>query len=344
MNNNLQLMGEFGLIDKFHGLVKKTMKFHNKNVIVGIGDDAAVIKPNRKKSLLTCDMLIEDVHFSAKSSDYFQIGYKSMAVNISDIAAMGGVPDYALVSLGIPENSSLKNIISLFNGICKCSSRYNVEVVGGDTVSSPCGLVINIALVGEISNKNNKAALRSSARNKDKILVTGTLGDSAAGLKIAEKKKYYANYLKKLTRKFQMPVPRINESKVIMRSKRVHSMIDISDGLANEINHICRLSSTGAGIYEEKIPISAELLKFCSNSRKTALKYALFGGEDYELLFTVPARYADDVVSAVGKKTGTNVTVIGDITDKFNKVKLIDSKDNTRDLKPEGYEHFKNRK
>ncbi|MDP8266294.1 MAG: thiamine-phosphate kinase [Candidatus Aceula meridiana] len=247
---------EFGLID----VIKKSVPV-GKEVIKGIGDDTAVLPLNRKKHfLLTTDMLIENVHFT-KKDNYKLIGQKALAVNISDIAAMGGVPKFAVVSLGVSKNTCLHAIKDIYRGINGLAKKFGVSVVGGDTVSSE-KLVINITLTGEVEKKN--LVLRCGAKAKDKIFVTGSLGRS---LKTGKHLKF---------------TPRTKEAQILVKSFKPTAMIDVSDGLVADLNHILEQSKLGAILDEASIP---------RNPRVT-LAQALYDGEDFELIFTVSPQKA----------------------------------------------------
>ena len=245
-------------------LIKRLSKSFrlDRSVIKGSGDDTAVIRWTKGKYLLfTCDMVVENVHFDLSSAAPFQIGWKALGRNISDIAAMGGVPRHAVVSLGISPALD----ISVADGICKgikvIADKFGVNIVGGDMAKSK-KIVIDIALLGEVEKK--KLVLRSGAKQGDAILVTGTLGGSIKGK--------HLNF-----------IPRVSEARNILKRFKINSMIDISDGLVLDLNRILKASSVGACIYEDAIPVSKDAL---------SVKNALYDGEDYELLFTMNAKDA----------------------------------------------------
>lgn len=311
----LKDLGEFGLIKR----LAKTISIDDAQVVAGIGDDAAVIKVDGPKLILfTTDSLIEDVHFTHPALTPYQIGWKALAVNLSDIAAMGGVPKHSLVSIGLPPQTSVDFVDSLYQGIKDLSNKFKVNIVGGDTVSSP-QLVINISLLGEVEEEY--LALRSGAKAGDKVLVTGDLGGSAAH---------------RLAKKHLPPQPRVEEGRAIVKRLRPTSMIDISDGLASDLRRICESSQVGANIWLEKIPVSEKTRQMSKQLGEDFVRLALEGGEDYELLFTVPPQRLPELMSEMD----VSLTVIGEITDQKERLLLIDKEGKPHPLESKGYEHF----
>lgn len=331
----LSKLGEFGLIEH----IRKMMMRRSPSVLLGIGDDAAALKfPASASVLATTDMLIEGIHFDLAYTDYYSLGWKSVAVNLSDIAAMGGLPRFCLTSLGIPPAISVEHVIDFYRGCNAALQAHQTILVGGDTCSSQQGIVISVTMLGETNRK--REITRTGAKPGDRIFVTGTLGDSAAGLEIlksASKKggaRGEKNYLKRLTQKHLRPVPRIEWGRKIARSHCAHAMIDISDGLSSDLAHICEQSGVGAIISAEQIPLSRSLVMASSDLKKSKLDYALSGGEDYELLFTAPSGKVRNLHSL-----GIPLVDIGEIT-QTRKLSLVDSRGVTVPLKPMGYNHF----
>ena len=302
-------MDEFGLINEFARMTKT-----GKDVLVGIGDDTAVLKTGRKGfyELLTCDAVVEGVHFKLKDGPK-KIGYKSVAVNVSDIAAMGGVPAAAVVSAGIPGKVTSKFCKELYAGILSACKKFDVELVGGDTVRSRI-LFISIAMTGMVEKKN--LALRKGASPKDVIMVTGALGGS---LKI----------------KHLSFVPRLKEARFLVRNFRITSMMDISDGLAGDLKHLCDESGFGAKVIAGKVPVSRTLKNLQKN---ISLKHAFSDGEDFELLFTVPEKEAQDVEKKFNKKFRVKVSRIGKIIKK--KGLFLEKEGKVSPLRFRGYSHF----
>lgn len=337
----LSKLGEFGLISRF----QSRLKFCSPQVIKGIGDDCAVLSLNNGNyQVLTTDALVESVHFNLKTHTPEQLGWKTMAVNVSDIAAMGGQPKFAVLSLGIPGSFSVEFLDRFYKGLNQASMKYKVALVGGDTVASPKHLFINLALLGETGKK--RIFTRSGARSGDKILVTGTLGDSALGLKIlgSPRKKWKGSeaHKKKLIQRHQKPEPRVKEAAWLARSNyKVTSMIDISDGLTQDLGHILKAGKVGAELSDSAIPISKALSKYSLINGLSALELALNGGEDYELLFTL----APEDVTNLGIESNTKavqpVTQIGVITARKG-IRLISNTGRSKTLqRPMGFNHFK---
>ncbi len=315
-------IGELGFIE----WVRKNFKAPGKEVIVGIGDDTAVIKDNDGYLLVTKDLLIEDVHFKI-SFDPFLLGRKSMAVNISDIASMGGEPLYSFLGVGFPKELSWEWIEKFMLGMRSICDEYGVFLIGGDTCSSP-KLFISITLIG----RSDKVVLRSSAREGDYICVTGKLGDSGAGLYILlNNLKSEDSHCKYLVERHLNPTPRVKEGGILKNI--ASSMIDLSDGLSIDLHNLCRESKAGALIYADRIPISEELRKFCEEINEDPLRFALQGGEDYELLFTSSEELGREILDSL------SATVIGRIEGRGKGIRILkDGKE--EDLPRSGWEHF----
>jgi len=295
----LKKLGETGLIERLAKYVK------------GIGDDCAVIRISKKRYLLiTIDMLLEDVDFKLKEATPYQIGWKSLACGLSDIASMGGAAKYAVVSLGLPGKLSVEFVDGLYRGIKALAKKFDVEIVGGDTNASK-KLVIDVALLGFI--QPDRLTLRSGAKPGDIICVTGVLGGSY-------KSKRHLTF-----------VPRLNEARSLVKNFRITSMIDISDGLSTDLNHIAKESGVGACVYEELIPLSKDAKNVSA---------ALNEGEDFELLFTMPLREARRLARKGLGSNGVKITQIGEILDKKIGVKIIRPDGRVKDLKSKGFSHF----
>jgi len=318
-------IGEFDLIRKMSAGLVST----GRPIIAGIGDDSAVLPSSADRlQLVTTDMLVENVHFRLDFAEPFQIGWRSIAVNISDIAAMGGEPTYAFISIALPRDTTVEFVDELYSGMQKIATEYSVDIVGGDTVSAP-QIVINVALLGEVESKN--LVLRSGAKAGDALVVTGDLGGSEAGLTIL-----MDGLPLKGIEKHLMPVPRVQEGRLLARSGYVTSMIDISDGLASEVHHICEASGTGAELHMDSIPLSDNVRQVAEHAGKQPYDFALYGGEDYELLFTCQ----QDKVQEMLESCRTKLTIVGQIVETPNHVTIEDSSGNIVPLKPRGYDHF----
>ena len=305
----LSQLGEFGLIDR---IARHEPKL--RSTIIGIGDDAAVVKSSAKYLLITTDTFIENVHFRLKSTSFFDLGRKALAANISDIAAMGGWPTHALITVGIPKTMNVKKIDELYRGIDRLARKFKIDIIGGDTVQSPKEVVISITLLGEVEKGN--LLLRSTARVGDAILVTGVFGGPAA------KKFPISN--------FQFPI-RIKEARTIAKAGLATAMIDSSDGLVRSVLEICRASKAGSRIWLDSVPIA----------RGANLDQALYGGEEYELVFTTPRSKAVELRNLIQRRTGTKVSIAGEIVAKKHGVKLADIHGKVSSPKSGGYEHFR---
>ena len=324
-------LGEFGLIER----IRKTAPRGAKGLRVGIGDDSAVFAPSPGAELLaTSDMLLEGVHFDLGTTDLYSLGWKSAAVNLSDIAAMCGMPRFCLTSLGIPASLTAEDVGEFYRGLNACLKRYRTALTGGDTCRSLSGLVISVTLLGEAAK--GRVVVRSGARPGDLLYVTGTLGGSAAGLELLKKRgkgrgTRGTGAEQKLIEGHLRPVPRIAEG---LRLAAVASaMIDVSDGLSSDLAHLCEESGVGAEVFADRVPLSKEL-RSAKGLKRPAIEYALSGGEDYELLFTVPRA---KLVKFRSLRIGA--TEIGRIMDGSNAV-LAEKDGRTLPLMPSGYDHF----
>ena len=330
-------IGEFGLIARLSKMAKQAENKDQdawKQLIVGIGDDATAYSGGNTLQLATVDSLVQDVHFSFSYMSWRELGWKSLAVNLSDIAAMGGSPRYALISLGLPDNTEVEDVVALYRGMMDIAGKFGVAIVGGDTVSSPF-VFISVTVIGCAIGKNNRILKRAAAKAGDKIAVTNCLGASAAGLKMLSKNlKFKLKYAKELKQAHLTPNPRVVEGQLLIE-KGVKCGMDISDGLVGDLMHICQESKVSAKINVDLIPVSPAV-KTCFDER--ALELALTGGEDYELLFTA----SPVVMNRVKKAMQCPVTVIGEITTgKAGKVTLVDSKGKPFSIKKAGWDHFK---
>ncbi len=296
----LKDIGEFGLIKRFQRKIKI-----DSSVIKGSGDDCAVLKWDKLNyQLLTCDMIIQGVDFR-KTDNLELVGRKALAMSISDIAACAGVPKYAVVALGLPKNMPVKAIDRLTRGLFNLSRKYQINIVGGD-ISKSAKLIIDVSMLGVVEKKN--LCLRSGAKVGDIIMVTGAFGGSIQGKHL----------------KF---TPRLKEARYLVNHFKINSMIDVSDGLSQDLRHILEQSSVGAVLYEKLIPLS-----------KTAGKIidALCSGEEFELLFTV----SRDEASKIIKNRKYRFTVIGEIMPKAFGLKLISCNSEYAQVKAKGFRHF----
>jgi thiamine-monophosphate kinase len=333
MHMRISDLGEFGLIER----IRKAASRNTRRAPIGIGDDAAALLLSPSATLLaTTDMLIEGVHFDLKTTDLFSLGWKSAAVNLSDIAAMGGDPRFCLTAIGIPPSLTVEDITEFYRGVNACLQKFGAVLVGGDTCRSRKGLVISVTVLGEMEKK--RVVTRSGARPGDLIFVTGTLGDSAAGLEmLATAARSRRPEARTLREKHLKPVPRVVEGRKIAVSGIASAMIDVSDGLSSDLGHLCEQSKVGAEVFAVRIPLSKEL-RSATGLKLPPVEYALSGGEDYELLFTVHPRNSNKL-----KAAQLTATEIGVIT-RDRSMLLIDERDRCRIIKATGFDHFRNRR
>jgi thiamine-monophosphate kinase len=330
---DLQKIGEFGLLRR----VRKWMTTSDPSLIQGIGDDVAVFETGRKVFLATTDILIEDIHFERTWIDPYHLGKKALAVNLSDIAAMGGRPKYFLLSLGLPKSLSLSFVSRFYRGLREMAKQFQVDLIGGDTSLSQ-NLIINICLLGEA--EKGSLLYRKGANVGDDLFVTGTLGDSALGLKILQRKGLKAKAQQGLIERHLSPCPRTDLGQAIGRDRLASAMIDVSDGLLIDTTHLLEESGKGARIREDQIPLSKLYQKHISSYSKDYYQMALSGGEDYELLFTAPTKMRKKVSSlAVIHKIP--ITRIGEILPQEKGFRIV-RRDGTEYFPSHlGFDHFK---
>jgi len=328
----LSELGEFGLINILSKIVEDSRDPQSpqwKNMVAGIGDDAAAWKNKRGLTLATTDCLVENIHFKPGQSSWRDLGWKALAVNLSDIAAMGGKAGYALVTIGLPREAEVESIIDLYEGIIELGNMWGVAIAGGDITSSE-KFIISLTVTG---NSGKHLLRRSSARPGDIIAVTGNPGMAAAGYKLIEDGIEETETDAPLRQAFLRPSPRLAEGIAICASGS-RTAIDISDGLVADLGHICNSSGTGARINTDLIPVHPTARKIFPDQ---ALDMALGGGEDYELLFTAEAQ----VIEKVKRTTSTRVTVIGEVTTgPAGVVNVIDENGRPYRVEKAGWDHF----
>ncbi len=309
--------GEFGLIDRL------TSREAVEGVKRGVGDDAAVIDYNEEYDLLvTTDMLVEDVHFRFDWSAPFQVGVKAMESNVSDIAAMGGFPRWAFVSLGLKRGGGVELADALYKGFNNSCKRNEFHIVGGDTTRSN-RTTLSITMLGFV--EKDQAVLRSNANPGDNVAVTGNLGKAEAGLQ-----SFISGKVSSCRKDHSEPVSRLEWGRILRRYAT--SMIDVSDGLAGDVGHICQESGVGVVIDGDSIPISKEVSKFAESLRRSALKWALTGGEDFELVFTYHPDQEEDI-----RRSGVEFTNVGKTMKEKKRTLIIGEK---RVSLKGGFDHF----
>lgn len=333
-------LGEFGLIDR----LTQGFTTHVPQTIKGVGDDAAVISISDDEALLvTTDALLEGVHFSLMYTPLMHLGYKAVMVNLSDIYAMNGQAQQITVTIAVSNRFPLEALEELYAGIKKACDFYKIDLIGGDTTTSLSGLVISVTALGKA--KKSDIVYRSGAKENDLLVVTGDLGAAYMGLQLLEREKevFKANpniqpdldgndYL--LERQLKPEARRDIVDLLKALEVKPTSMIDISDGLASEIFHLCKASKTGCTIYDEKVPIDAKTSMAAIDFNIDPITAALNGGEDYELLFTIAQSDYDKIAG------NPHLTVIGHMTDANSGVNLVDKNGALLPLKAQGWNHF----
>lgn len=315
-------LGEFGLIEH----LTKNIEIKNRQTIKGIGDDAAVLEYADSQLVVTTDLLMEGIHFNLMYVPLKHLGYKAVMVNLSDVFAMNALPRQITVSLAVSSRFSVESIEELYRGIQMACDKYAVDLVGGDTTSSMTGLVISITAIGEV--EKGKAVYRNGAGVNDLICVSGDLGGAYMGLQLLERENEVFKVNPKMQPQFQgydyilarQLKPEARGDMIDLFEKlgiRPTSMIDISDGLSSELLHICTSSKVGCRIYEDRIPLDPQTKKFAEELQINPLVAALNGGEDYELLFTIPLSDHDKV------RNDPDITVLGHIVDAAEGINLI---------------------
>lgn len=338
--NTISELGEFGLIDQ----LTKDISPANPKTIMGIGDDAAVIDAGDHFLLMSKDLLLEGIHFDMTYQPLRHLGYKAVTVNLSDICAMNGTPTHILVGLGISSKFTLEAIEEIYQGIKLACSKYQVDFVGGDTTSSAQGLVLSVTAIGSVAK--DAVVYRGPALQNDLLCVSGDLGGAYAGLLILEREKaeFKANpnmqpdlaSSEYVLERFLKPEPRQDIVKILKElNVKPTAMIDISDGLASEIKHICKHSDLGCTVYEDKIPIDQQTYDTARSFEMDPTTFALNGGEDYELLFTIRQHDFEKI------KNLPEISVIGHLTEKQAGVNLVTKAGTVVEIKAQGWDHMK---
>lgn len=341
----LSQLGEFGLIKH----LTQHIEIKNQSTLKGVGDDAAVINytEGERVTLITTDMLVEGVHFDLTYVPLKHLGYKSVVVNLSDIYAMNGNPKQITVSIALSNRFSLESVEELYAGMLMACEKYGVDLIGGDTTSSLSGLVISITAIGEADK--SKVVYRNGAKEKDLLCVSGDLGGAYMGLQILEREKAVFKDNPKIQPDLEgkdyilerqlKPEARKDIIKLFEALEmRPTSMIDVSDGLASEILHLCDQSGVGCELYEEKIPIDPQTYDTARQFNLDPTMCALSGGEDYELLFTISTSDYDKV------KNQLDFTVIGHITHKDSGSNLVSKSGSSHPIKAQGWDALTNKK
>ncbi|MBW2312322.1 MAG: thiamine-phosphate kinase [Deltaproteobacteria bacterium] len=328
-------IGEFGFIDS----IKGQCDIPAKGLIKGIGDDCAVLRSQSGRVLLfTADMLVQDIHFVIGKIPFYQLGRKAAAVNLSDIAAMGGRPLVLLTSLAVPVETEVEEIQELYRGMRDICEHHGLTIGGGDTVASPDKLVTNISVIGDA--RENEVLYRSGTSPGDRVYLTGYVGDSIAGLKILTDEitppEEMGTYFIKAHNE---PVALVETGRSIAASGLASAMIDLSDGLLSDLGHICEESRVGALLFAEKIPLSSELKRLANGVGFNPLDLALSGGEDYQLLFTVPAEHEQGIEELFKEHDLAALYHIGEIVERPG-IRMVKADGSIEELQYKGFNHF----
>ena len=338
---SLDQLGEFGLIHH----ITKHFKISHKTTVKAVGDDSAVLESSEKQTLITTDLLIEGVHFDLSYMPLKHLGYKAVVVNLSDVYAMNGAAEQITVSIAVSNRFPLEAIEELYAGIQLACETYQIDLIGGDTTSSTKGMLISVTAVGK-ANKE-EIVYRNGANETDLIVVSGDLGAAYLGLQVLEREKQVCkvnpnnqpdldNYTYLIERQLKPEARKDISSLLKDMDVKPTAMIDISDGLSSEIMHICSQSKVGCKIYEDKIPLDPQVISACEEFDIDSTMVALSGGEDYELLFTVPIADFDKV------KGNPHLSVIGHITDQSAGLNLVTRAGQELELKAQGWNALSN--
>ncbi len=348
---SLKTFGELRLIQE---IKKHYSGFERRINNIGIGDDCAVIRTQAKREILvTTDSQMEEIHFASNQMIPEHIGERSVAITLSDIAAMGGRPEYIFLNLGIPEKINAQVALRIMSGIHEACNKYKVSLLGGDTVKSKRGLIICLTAIGSVTKA--KAVLRCGAKITDGIFLTGTVGGSALGLEMLKKGHKLGGYgakrnnilekdrfhTREVIRRHVRPIPHLEEGAFFSKEQIATAMIDVSDGLSADLYNLCQASKVGAKIYESLIPFDPALLHIVNNRRKV-LRMALSGGEDYCLLLTISKKNIKQAMKKFQNRFSRPLYRIGEIISENLGFRLVSKNGTVKALPRMGYEHFRN--
>ena len=333
---SLSELGEFGLINH----LTKHFNTKHSSTVKAVGDDAAVLDASEKQTVITTDLLIEGVHFDLSYMPLKHLGYKAVMVNLSDVYAMNGIAEQITVSIAVSNRFPLEAVEELYAGIQLACETYNIDLIGGDTTSSTKGILISVTAIGKVEKED--IVLRSGAKETDLIVVSGDLGAAYLGLQVLEREKQVFNvdpnnqpdldsYTYLIERQLKPEARRDVAGFLKELAIKPTAMIDISDGLSSEIMHICSQSKVGCKIYEEKLPLDPQVISACEEFNIDSTMVALSGGEDYELLFTVPIADFEAI------KGNPNFSIIGHITAENQGLNLVTRAGQEIELKAQGW-------
>ncbi len=339
MSESLADVGEFGLIDRIRSLIENEGA-KTQGVIQGIGDDCAAVRPNAGYELLvTCDSLVEGRHYLSKHITPFDLGRRAMALNISDIGSMGGLPLYAMVSMGLKQDIPVAYVEAVYRGFISELSPFGASIIGGNFALSGDTVFLDITLIGQVQKKT--MLLRSTAKPGDIILVTGYPGQAAAGIDLLLKTQASKNlHRHPLVRAYNTPCHRAREGHAIALSGYATAMIDISDGLAGDLIRLCHESDVGAILIQENLPISTDLQSVAHQQDRSPHDLVLADSDDYELIITCPSGYVDRIKKIVSELGTTTATAIGKITDASEGIHLLLPDGALCGIVAKGWNHF----
>ena len=328
-------MAEFDLIRRLRDAIGAP----GHGTLVGPGDDAAVYESPDQLELLTCDAFVEGIHFRRDFATLKEIGAKCMVANISDVAAMGGFPRRAVVSVCVPPGASDEDVLELYRGMLQACSRYGAELVGGDTVGSGSDLMVSIALTGTVDR--GRVVRRAGAVVGDAVVVTGTLGASEAGLRAMIEDLPREGAVAEAVRRHNAPDARVAEAQAVLEVATPHAMIDVSDGLSSDVWHIAEESGVGIRLEADGIPLAPCVPDVARKLEADPLDLGLESGEEFELVIALPEAEVERTSEHVEAVTGTKVTRIGRVVDESEGCSIEYGKGALRPLKRSGYEHLK---
>jgi len=331
--DTLREVGEFGLISRIARIVGRP----GERVSLGIGDDCAVVQGSAGQLLITTDMMVEGIHFRLDWYEGSQLGHKALAASLSDVAAMGGVPRYALISIALREALPVSLIEEIYRGMVALSKHFQVELVGGDTVRSPDVVVLDVVVVGEAPRHPRQ---RSQAREGHLLMVTGSLGGSAAGLQLLEQgTSPHDHRWTELIKRHLQPWPRVREGRELASLSGVGAMIDISDGLVRECHHLAAASEVAVEIWADHLPLHPAAAELARQWNADPLRWALFGGEEYELLVTGTPSFARQAERLLARHN-VPITTIGRVL-RGSGVRVRKEDGSIEPIPPVGWEHFR---
>jgi thiamine-monophosphate kinase len=328
--------------DQLVQAIRKVLSGDAPGVVLGAGDDAAIVEPGRHQGVLTTDMLVDGVHFDVARILPHDLGHKALTVNVSDVAAMGGSPRFGLVSIGLPGDVEAAWVMELYGGLRQAADEYGMTVVGGDT-SRAERVTLAVTVYGEVPG--GSAVTRAGARPGDRLVVTGSLGAAAGGLRLASgtteevRGRLSTEAGRALVAAHQRPTARVGEGQELARAGAM-AMIDLSDGLALDLHRLCRESEVGARVWLDRVPVAPVLRDLAAELDVDPLDLALHGGEDYELLAALPADSVEGARERLAERFGTSLWEIGEVTGPEARLVALGPDGGEAPLEPRGWDHF----